>query len=269
MDSRSQNQQYLRDEQYKNSSNFMARVNLHARFSTNPYRWTSWLLDQIEAPADANVLEVGAGPGVLWRANKERVPQGWQITLSDFSPGMVAEEQHNLRDVAGNFRYEVIDAQSIPYDDVTFDAVIANHMLYHVPDISKALREIRRVLKPDGKLFAATNGANHMHELRELQRSYDKFVTSSAVSGLAFTLENGMDWLTPIFPNVTLRLHEDELVVTEAKPLVDYILSAWSFRHADEEAPVERFTAFVERALRDHGAIRISKNAGVFIAAKA
>src|SRR5689334_5311139 len=115
MESKSQNQQYLRDEQYKNSGNFMARVNLHARFSTNPYRWMDWLFDQIEAPENAKVLEVGAGPGILWRANKDRVPQGWQITLSDFSPGMVAEEQQNLHDVPGNFRYEVVDAQSIPY----------------------------------------------------------------------------------------------------------------------------------------------------------
>jgi ubiquinone/menaquinone biosynthesis C-methylase UbiE len=268
MDSKSQNQQYLRDEQYKNSGNFMARVNLHARFSTNPYRWMDWLFDQVEAPENANVLEVGSGPGILWRANKERVPQGWQITLSDFSPGMVAEEQQNLRDVPGHFTFEVIDAQSIPYEDEVFDAVIANHMLYHVPDIAQALREIRRVLKPDGKLYAATNGANHMHELRELAASYGKFGVTE-VSALAFTLENGMEWLTAVFPNVTLRIHEDALVVTEAKPLVDYILSAWSFRHADEEAPVERFTAFVERALRDHGKIHISKDAGVFIAAKA
>ncbi|MEO8612053.1 MAG: class I SAM-dependent methyltransferase [Chloroflexota bacterium] len=268
MESKSQNQQYLRDEQYKNSNNFMARVNLHARFSTNSYRWTNWLFDQITAPADAKVLEVGTGPGILWRANKDHIPPGWQITLSDFSPGMVAEQQQNLRDVPGHFTFEVIDAQSIPYEDGTFDAVIANHMLYHVPDIAQALREIRRVLKPDGKLFAATNGATHMHELHELAASYGKFNGSPGL-GLAFTLENGMDWLTPVFPNVTLRLHEDELVVTEAQPLVDYILSAWSIRHTGEDAPVERFTAFIERALHDHGAIHISKDAGVFIATKA
>jgi ubiquinone/menaquinone biosynthesis C-methylase UbiE len=267
MESKSQNQQYLRDEQYKNSTNFMARVNLHARFSSNPYRWTKWLFDQIEAPENANILEVGAGPGILWRENRDRIPPGWRITLSDFSPGMVAEQEQNLRDVNGNFRHEVIDAQSIPYDDGTFDAVIANHMLYHVPDITKALHEIRRVLKSSGKLFAGTNGANHMHELRDLAKSYGK-LSDSQVSGLAFTLENGMDWLTPVFPNVTLRVHEDALLVTEAQPLVDYILSGWRYRSGSEATPPERLTAFVERILNYHGQIHISKNAGVFIAAK-
>lgn len=267
MESRSQDTQYLRDEQYKNASNLMARANLHARFSTNPYLWANWLFDQIEAPADAKVLEVGAGPGLLWRENKERIPPGWQITLSDFSPGMVAEQEQNLRDVAGQFVYEVIDAQSIPYEDGLFDVVIANHMLYHVPDIARALREIQRVLKPGGKLYAATNGANHLRELRELVNNYGKFSTSQ-VSGLAFTLENGMDWLTPVFPNVMLRRHEDALVVTEVKPLVDYILSAWKFRPDDTSASAEDFTAFVERAMQEQGAIRIAKDAGVFVATK-
>jgi ubiquinone/menaquinone biosynthesis C-methylase UbiE len=267
MESRSQDTHYLREEQYKNASNLMARANLHARFSTNPYLWANWLFDQIEAPADAKVLEVGAGPGLLWRENKERIPPGWQITLSDFSPGMVAEQQQNLRDVAGHFSYDVIDAQSIPYEDGRFDVVIANHMLYHVPDIARALREIQRVLKPDGKLYAATNGANHLRELKDLVNSYGKFSTSQ-VSRLAFTLENGMDWLTPVFPNVTLRLHQDELVVNEIKPLVDYILSAWKFRPDDPSASAEDFAAFVERAMHEQGAIRIAKHAGVFVATK-
>ncbi|MBZ0289058.1 MAG: class I SAM-dependent methyltransferase, partial [Anaerolineae bacterium] len=253
---------------YKNASNLMARANLHARFSTNPYGWMKWFFDQIEAPADAKVLEVGAGPGMLWRENAERIPPGWQVTLSDFSPGMVAEQQDNLRDVPGKFTCEVIDAQSIPYGDGTFDAVIANHMLYHVPDIARALREIFRVLKPAGRLYAATNGETHMHELRDLLRSYGKFGLSQ-VSGLAFTLENGMDWLKPVFADVTLRLYPDELVVNEVRPLVDYILSAWTFRPDAPDASVEDFTAFVERALHENGAIHISKSVGVFVAARA
>ena len=58
-----------------------------------------------------------------------------------------------------------MDAQDIPFEDDTFGCVVANHMLYHVPDLDKGLAEIRRVLKPGGKLYAATNGEAHMLEL--------------------------------------------------------------------------------------------------------
>ena len=64
------------------------------------------------------------------------------------------------------FTFEKIDAQSIPYRTDSFDAVIANHMLYHIPDLGKTLSEIRRVLKPEGHLYATTVGLNHMAELR-------------------------------------------------------------------------------------------------------
>ena len=52
----------------------------------------------------------------------------------------------NLVITGRSFKFEEIDAQSIPYETKTFDAVIANHMLYHVPDRAKAIAEIKRVL---------------------------------------------------------------------------------------------------------------------------
>jgi ubiquinone/menaquinone biosynthesis C-methylase UbiE len=85
------NQNYLLHDQYKDSSNFSARVELHRRFSTNKYGWHRWVFDHIKAAPDSNVLELGCGPGLLWRANRDRIPDDWHITLSDFSPGMLQE----------------------------------------------------------------------------------------------------------------------------------------------------------------------------------
>lgn len=51
---------------------------------------------------------------------------------------------------------KIIDIQNIPYEDNSFDLVIANMMLYHVPDLPRALAEVGRVLKPEGKLYTAT-----------------------------------------------------------------------------------------------------------------
>ena len=161
--------QYLAKDQYKDSSNLDARIALHQKFSTNPQGWHNWVFDQLlQLPANANILELGCGNAVLWKECAKRIPAGWTITLSDLSDGMLDSAWRNLVVTGRNFKFEKIDAQSIPYADETFDAVIANHMLYHVPDRRQALKEMRRVLKDDGILFAATLGKNHMREMWDL-----------------------------------------------------------------------------------------------------
>jgi ubiquinone/menaquinone biosynthesis C-methylase UbiE len=139
---------YLK-KQYKDSSNLDARIRLHQRFSVNKYGWHPWVFDHFDLPPACQILELGCGPGSLWLDNRTRIPPGWEITLSDFSTGMLEDARRNL-DPQCQFKYKVIDAQSIPCENGYFDAVIANHMLYHVSNRPAALAEIRRVLKPAG-----------------------------------------------------------------------------------------------------------------------
>ena len=61
---------HLRDRQYGTATNFNARVALHARYRTNPISLTRMVFDHLlRLPADARILELGCGPGWLWRAN--------------------------------------------------------------------------------------------------------------------------------------------------------------------------------------------------------
>src|SRR4051794_33286592 len=90
-------QTYLLSQQYNNASNLEARIALHARFSTNTYGWFRWLFDHIHLPPHSRILELGCGTGRLWLESADRIPEGWNVTLSDFSPGMGQEAQQNLR----------------------------------------------------------------------------------------------------------------------------------------------------------------------------
>ena len=49
----------------------------------------------------------------------------------------------------------VADAESMPYDDATFDLVVGHAVLHHIPDVELALREVLRVLKPGGRFVFA------------------------------------------------------------------------------------------------------------------
>jgi SAM-dependent methyltransferase len=256
-------QAYLLSQQYHNASNLEARIALHARFSTNTYGYYPWIFDHLDLPPHSRVLELGCGTGRLWLENVHRIPEGWDITLSDFSPGMLQEAQQNLRDSRRPLALAVIDAQAIPYEDESLDGVIANHMLYHVPDRPKALAEIRRVLRPGGKLFAATNGEAH---LRELNRFVPERETDFGREH-GFNLENGRDELALWFSTIILHRYEDALIITEAEPLIAYFRSTRIASALDDEARAD-LARRVEQELAAHGAIHVTKDSGLFEAWK-
>lgn len=258
-------QHYLKNDQYKNSANLEARIELHRRFSTNPYGWCRWVFDALaKLPDDAKILELGCGPGLLWQENASRIPAGWNITLSDLSPGMLDAAWRNLVITGRTFKFEEIDAQSIPFEDEAFDAVIANHMLYHVPDRSKAMTEIKRVLKPRGHLFATTIGQNHLRELadwlRQVNNTFESF-------GSPFTMENGLDQLRQSFSEVTVTRYTDNLHVTDVQAILAYIRSSMRAKELSE-AKLADLQSNLEKELKERGKIFISKDSGLFEAIK-
>ncbi len=218
--------EYLKKE-YRDATNLNARIRLHQRFSINPYGWCRWVFDQLDLPPECRILELGCGPGSLWLENLDRIPQGWEILLTDYSTGMLDQARENL-DGKGSFRFEVLDAQNtpLPLNDGAFEAVIANHMLYYIPDKPALFSEIRRILKSAGSFFATTIGEHHMVELGKLVASFDPTLPSWSNGTESFTLENGAQQIAGYFPDVTLRRYEDGLAVTELEPILAYILSS-------------------------------------------
>ena len=260
-------QQYLKTDQYKDSSNLDARVAIHQRFSTNPYGWMRWVFDHLlTLPADAKILELGCGPGYLWKENADRIPSTWDITLSDLSSGMLDSAWRNLVVTGRNYKFKEIDAQEIPFADETFDAVIANHMLYHVSDRPKAISEIKRILKTGGHFFATTVGDNHLKEITDWFRQIHKSSIWDSFGNL-FTLENGLDQLTPFFPNVTVFRYEDNLHVTELEPLVAYFRSGVRAGELSDDE-FAKLRSDLAKELREQGRIYIRKDSGMFEAEK-
>ena len=136
-------------------------------------------------------------------------------------------------------------------------------MLYHVPDREHAYAEIRRVLRPGGLLYAATNGAEHM---RDLDRLVTDCIGGSLFGGQPspFTLESGGAELARWFADVRLLRYEDALLVNEVAPLLAYVESSETLAPADRSALEARFAAIIAR----EGAVRVGKDPGLFIARK-
>ncbi len=139
-------------------------------------------------------------------------------------------------------------------------------MLYCVPDLPRALNEMWRILNRGGKLYAATNGIEHMRE-------YFRFVSDFLCIEFtrptySFSLENGADRLRENFNSVERFDFDDALAVTEAEPLIAYAMSTLGGKQiVDGERQGELRQMVAERIARD-GAFRITKSAGLFVAGK-
>ena len=252
----------LRHEQYRDDGNLSARIDIHRRFSTNSQGWYGWVFDRLALPPGAGVLELGCGEGGMWLVNLDRLPDDVHLTLTDLSPGMLAAARVRLQPGLPNVRFAIADSQAIPFADDAFDVVIANHMLYHVPDIPRALAEIRRVLRPDGQFHAATNGSRHMIELDRLVARIAPGAKDENAAA-RFGLENGAAQLERVFDQVERRDYVDSLAVTDADAIVRYVLSG----AVHEVFTAERIAA-LRRAVDDEiavtGAFRITKSTGLF-----
>ena len=260
---------YLREVQYPDESNFNARYELHKQFSVNLYGFYRWIYDLIDFEDNCTILELGSGPGYLWWENRDRLHHSWNITVSDVSDGMLSAAKRNLGTTPFLFKYAIVDAQSIPVAPETIDIVIANHMLYHMLSLNKAVSEIHRILKPNGLLLASTNGRDHLRELEELckgvqtcfdQDSVEKIFNAGTLKH--FSLENGMEILLPWFSCVEIVRYQDALFITEVESLKRWL---HSFGVDDPtQSAIDEFSEVTYREIAANGHIYIQKDTGIF-----
>jgi SAM-dependent methyltransferase len=248
--------------QYADAQRLNARAALHVRFSTSRIGWFTWVWDRLTLGPGMRVLEVGCGDGSLWQGRTEAIPEGVSLALTDLSPGMIREARD--RPAAHAALYAVADAQHLPFSDAQFDLVIANHVLYHVPDRRRALAEIRRVLAPGGRLCATTIGERHMGELQGWLREAAPEAAIWGVQASGFTLQSASGDLEELFNDVSCDHLPDSLEVTEIEPLMAYALSM----DVDESlaAHSAALRAIFEREMEAHGAIHITKESGMLTA---
>ncbi len=256
---------YLRQVQYGSANNLNARIQIHKRFTKSTQAWEDFIFEHLPDLSGKRLLALGCGNATQWRANQHRFAPDAQIVLTDLSEGMLAEAR---ADLMGDNRFTLLcmDAANLEFQDNNFDFVTANHMLYHVPDINQTLTEVTRVLKPDGAMMAATNGANYMVDLDLLLTEFWPEYGGLHTMSLKFNLLNGAEQLQAWFGEVEKKLYSGDLWVTEAQPLVDY---AFSLPRVQQLIPLDQKDAmrvFFQVRIDQSGGILIRKETGLFLA---
>lgn len=177
--------------------------------------------EEVIAAAPQRVIEVGCGQGEFAEA---LVRAGIEVVAVDQSPRMV--ELTAARGVDAR----VGDIQELPFPAESFDAAVANFMLYHVPDLDRGLSELARVLRASGVLVAATNSVRQLAELWEL--------VGRDLSDRAdlFMRETGEPILRRHF-NAVRRIDLDSTIALTASEMRDYIAHSVRHRHLAERVP--------------------------------
>jgi ubiquinone/menaquinone biosynthesis C-methylase UbiE len=247
------------NNQYGTADKLNTRISIHAKYSVNKQGFGNWITEHYCFPEHASVLELGCGTGDMWKGKSEIIARCDRLILSDFSAGMLDKAKETLSNENG-IDYQVIDIQEIPCPDQSFDAVIANMMLYHVPDLRRGLAEVRRVLKPGGIFCCATYGENGIMEYLCSLFGREDLI---AQANHSFTLQNGGERLRDFFRDVTRYDYPDSLAVTDVRDLADYVRSLTGmadFRNIPEEEMLAVFTANMK-----DGVLSVPKEYGMFV----
>lgn len=249
-------------EQYKNDDNLNIRIKLHKIYSVNKEGFRNWTYRNLPNFNNKTVLELGCGNGELWINKSDDIFKMESLILSDISQGMVDTTKENIGENS-KIKYLVLNAEDTKIENSSVDYVIANHMLYHVPDLNKALKEIYRILKPSGKLFATTFGENGILKyVNKLIGDIDTPIKST------FTLQNGLNSLEKEFLNIKRIDYMDSLRISNEFDLLDYIYSMSGFVDNVKGLKENILTKLQKIKSKNNGIIEINKEAGMFIACK-
>ena len=246
-------------EQYKKTDNLNTRISIHDKYSTNKIGFGNWIVSNYRIDNGARVLELGCGTGDMWKGREALISACSRLILSDFSDGMIATTKKTVGNYH-NIEYRVLDIQEIPYENESFDIIIANMMLYHVPNIDKGLAEVRRVLKKDGVFYCATYGEHGIIEY--LSKILSEYGVEDNINK-NFTLQNGFEILSKTFSKVEKKEYIDSLAVTNVDDMVEYIYSLSSMTSLNS-VPKQAIKDILIKNTTD-GVLNVPKEYGMFI----
>jgi ubiquinone/menaquinone biosynthesis C-methylase UbiE len=149
----------------------------------------------------AAVLDIGCGTGTLAIASTRHVGASGTVHGIDASPPMIARATRKAEKAGVNAVFQLAAAEQLPYPDHRFDIVLSTMMLHHLPRTTReqCAREIKRVLKPGGRVLAVDFGGRqhggvlaHFHrhgsldiqKMTELLRSAELTVVNSGSVGM-------------------------------------------------------------------------------------
>ncbi len=257
--------------QYGTAEKLRIRQEAHERYSERPNDFFDWALTFFDLRPGLLVADIGCGPGAY---HSRLAAAGCPVIAVDGSLGMVQEVQRQADRLHFSAYPLQASAEYLPLASASIDRLMANHMLYHVPDQRAALVEMRRVLKPGGMVMLATNAADANALLHAAHSDAARAFGYTPSPRMTDRFHLGhLDLVRSVFPNAEVYVRPDAFLF----PTLDAALRYYASGAVDalEDLPadgshVANLLAHVAAALRAHldeqGRLRMAKDAGCFVA---
>ncbi|MBT8401302.1 MAG: methyltransferase domain-containing protein, partial [Rhodothermia bacterium] len=150
--------------------------------------WADQMVSVADLQSDDEILDVACGTGVLSRAVKRHLGPGGSVTGLDLNSGMLAV----AREQAGDIVWREGNAEALPFNDHSFDAVMSQFGLMLFESPAQALREMWRVLRPGGQLLVAVfDSLDQVPAYANAANVYEQVVGSSVGNALRFPFSMG------------------------------------------------------------------------------
>ncbi|KZL19299.1 Demethylrebeccamycin-D-glucose O-methyltransferase [Pseudovibrio axinellae] len=252
-------------KQYKTSKNLRTRANLHRTYANKS--WFNWACGQAGFKAGSNIADIGCGTGWFWDQNQNALPSGLFVSLLDQSAQMVAEAQETLGKLSAITQVSghVEIAEALPFEDASFDFVMALHMVYHLSDPDKALNEMRRILRPDGKVMIAINDSSNLKKVYELNSQVFDVAPVDPSTVMAPPAKVAA-MLAQRFDKITQLIYEDVYAIENAEVIFSTLTSYPPGSNATEEQQAQLISTIGERLEQSGGIIRSPHKVLLFIA---
>lgn len=257
--------------QYSDAEKLRIRIESHRRYSERDGDFFDWMLPHIAPEPDLELLDVGCGPGPY---HSRLAATGMQVVGVDQSAGMALEVLAQARRLRLDVAAIRSDAAYLPFAAASFDRVMANHMLYYVKDQQSVLGDMRRLLRPGGRIVLATNAADSYAALSMLHESAARALgyVPAARDAASFTLSD-LPLVRSVFPSAVLHVRDDAFVFPDALSAIEYYASGpvdvLTPRVVDGSHRQPLITAVrreIESIIEREGAFRVAKSAGCFVA---
>ncbi len=201
------------------------------------------------------ILDLACGPGTLTGLLARQVSPGGEVVGIDLAAGMIELAR---RSEPSNARFEVMDMEQLALPDASFDAAVCGHGLQFAPDLLRALREARRVLRPGGVLAASVPAVGINQDVWALIDSVvDRWLpprpvvvdeqATRATARDAAALEAAA--LDSGFASAQVEAIDEEVVWQSAEQLVAMFMGWWDFAYRVEGLDAARKAAFEAEAL--------------------
>jgi SAM-dependent methyltransferase len=235
------------DVEYASLEPLRTRIATHQAHSELPDDVHAVVVAQLPGALDYRLLDVGCGTGEFLRQLRADGHQGRLVGLDNSSQAVAAVQAiPGVDAILGS-------ATELQFADHSFDVVTARHMLYHVDEPVRALREFRRVLGDGGHCVVLVNHAETaprtMALVREVASGFDLKPPMSGFNSVHS--DNLPEMMRTVFGPVRVERHDNTLIFSRPEPLIAFAVAVFSFCGIEPDSPVrESAIADVDRAVR-------------------